>query len=321
MKTAIIGAIIALTITTGAVVTLSGGQPGWSQPSVDRGLPEYRASQTVSGRIRADGPTTSITLLGAWMDQFKTYQSGVQLEERGQGSARAAARLAAGEIDVALMSRPMTPDEAGAFQRRRGGAPAQLIVAYEPVALFVHKGNQVPGLTMDQLRHIFTGQARRWSDVGASGPLGSQAIRAFGMSPESGPNELMQRVALGGAAFAPGVQEKRSSGVVSAVGVFENAIGYGPASLDTSRVRAVPIGARAGAFVPATPGDVASERYPLAGELHLYLSTPRGQSPPPAVAELLRFILSRQGQEIAASKGAAPLSAAKARAELARAGL
>ena len=95
-------------------------------------------------------------------------------------------------------------------------------------------------------------------------------------------------------------------------------IGYsGLAFLDAS-VKLLPLRRDPGApFVPPTYGAVASAAYPLARLVYLNLDRTPGRPLAPALAQFLRFIVSRDGQQVVLDQGIyLPLRAAQAQASL-----
>jgi phosphate transport system substrate-binding protein len=60
---------------------------------------------------------------------------------------------------------------------------------------------------------------------------------------------------------------------------------------------------KGGAAVALTPDNVASRRYPLIRDAFFYVNKPPGRALDPKVREFMRFVLSREGQEIIARVG------------------
>jgi phosphate transport system substrate-binding protein len=62
---------------------------------------------------------------------------------------------------------------------------------------------------------------------------------------------------------------------------------------------------------------VASRKYPLARDAYVYVDKPPGRAMDPKIREFLRFVLSREGQEIIAKSGPySPIPADYIRAQL-----
>jgi phosphate transport system substrate-binding protein len=108
--------------------------------------------------------------------------------------------------------------------------------------------------------------------------------------------------------------------VVDSVGSDRYAIGLAGAGYRNPRAKLVAIAVGdGGPFVMATPESVASRRYPLARPVRFYINSGPAIPADPRVVEFLRFVLSRQGQELVLREGDfLPLEGAEARAELAR---
>lgn len=83
-------------------------------------------------------------------------------------------------------------------------------------------------------------------------------------------------------------------------------------------VRVVPISLTdGGPGVPLTPENVANRTYPLIRDAYVYINKAPGQSLDPRVREFLRFVLSREGQEVIAKQGVYhPLPASYIRKQL-----
>jgi phosphate transport system substrate-binding protein len=72
---------------------------------------------------------------------------------------------------------------------------------------------------------------------------------------------------------------------------------------------------------PASNGsydDVKSGKYPLWRYLYLYVNKAPGKPLDPLVAEFVKLVFSKEGQQVVIKDGYMPLSAAQAAAELAK---
>lgn len=87
---------------------------------------------------------------------------------------------------------------------------------------------------------------------------------------------------------------------------------------DYPNVKPIAIAANEGGpFVPLTPETVANRTYPLVRDAYVYLNRAPGKPMEPKVREFLRFVLSREGQQIIADTDMYyPLTAAALREQL-----
>jgi len=94
------------------------------------------------------------------------------VEIKAHGSANAFASLQAGQSDIGMASRRITPAEVQQLQPLLGDLTSNTsehVLALDGVAVIVNQANVVRGLTMDQLARIFAGEITDWSQVGGAG--------------------------------------------------------------------------------------------------------------------------------------------------------
>ena len=70
-----------------------------------------------------------------------------------------------GQLSFAQSSRSLKPQELQSAQQL-GFSLKEIPVALEGIAIAVHPSLTIPGLTLDQLRSIYTGQVTNWNQVG-----------------------------------------------------------------------------------------------------------------------------------------------------------
>ena len=93
-----------------------------------------------------------------------------------------------------------------------------------------------------------------------------------------------------------------------------------PQARDVAGIKVVALAERdGGAYVLPSRASFQDRSYPLARNIYIYLNRAPGKALDPKLREFLRFILSREGQEIVASDGNyLPLSARLVREQLAK---
>ena len=76
-------------------------------------------------------------------------------------------------------------------------------------------------------------------------------------------------------------------------------IGYSGIGYRTSEVRALPLAKKAGeALVEPTFDNALNGKYPLGRALYIYVDKKPNEPLPPLVKEFLKFVLSKEGQEV-----------------------
>lgn len=220
----------------------------------------------------------------------------------------------------------------GSFDDPQGTTPGLVFI--------VNKRNPLAGLTIDQIDGIFgterTGgwEGTRWTTAAARGPeknlrtwdqLGlpgewvGQAIVPYGSDVTiSNWNDLIQQVAFkGGTKWNPALNEnyradisQKARGKTADQQIIEGvlndprAIGFmfqRVINRMQAEVKVLPIAVRAGGpFVAPNAQTFFDGSYPFRNGAYLYLNRPPGQPLPLREREFVRFILSRQGQQIIA---------------------
>jgi len=124
---------------------------------------------------------------------------------------------------------------------------------------------------------------------------------------------------LAGGDFKDIVKEQPgSASVVQGLTEDRYGIGYSGIGYITSGVRALPLSKQDdGAFVEPNMDNVTNHTYPLARFLYIYIVKSPDKPLDPLVHEFMKFVLSKEGQEIVIKDGYLPVSAKVAQAELA----
>jgi len=318
-------------------------------------LPPYEATEQLSGTLSiwghgALGKRLSFVegLVGAWEEGFRRYQPGIQFDNRLYGTASAIGALYTGTGDLALMGREIWPPEIAAFEEVFGYPPTGLVVmtgSYDvrnkgyAIVIFVHRDNPITGLSLDQLDAIFGVERRRghaavatWGDLGLEGEWAGREIHLYGLPIARGfAAYLEERVFLGSPFWNPSIREfpddpdsvsvetDGAKRMLAALAEDPQGIAYAGLMYSHPDVRPVPLSESASEpCVMPSEATVTDHSYPLTRLISMFLNKPPGQAADPKAAEFLRFILSREGQEIVAREGGGylPLPAPFARQEL-----
>lgn len=287
---------------------------GVEDPPIDQTLPEYRPEGRPSGKVTSIGSSTATALLERLAEAFRQVQPEVAFDFDTGGSASAPPALAAGQSQMAPMSRPMTDAEVADVKARRGAAPIDLRIAVDALGFFVHPDNPIDALDRAQLKSVFgdaTGGPTTWGELGATGDdWATRGIVRFIPRSSQGSFGVMRSDLLGGGRYhVDAVPGTVASELIQGVVADPRGITFVSLFFRTPRAKLIGVRDEAGVVVRPTPEDCASGRYPFARHLHLYVVPSAGGVAPPALAEFIRFVYSRQGQTIVAREGFTPVSA------------
>ena len=286
---------------------------------VDDALPAYTPVSGISGKLSSVGSDTLNNLMTYWAEEFKKVYPNVQIEIEGKGSGTAPPALIAGTSQLGPMSRKMKAEEVDAFEKKYGYKPRSIGVAIDALAVYVNKDNPIKSLTLQQVDSIFSSTRKRggqnittWGQLGLTGEWANKPISLYGRNSASGTYGFFKEHVFQNGDYKGSVKEQPgSASVVQGVEKELGGAGYSGIGYKTSGVRAVPLSDKAGP-IEATQDNAESFKYPIARYLYIYINASPSAGPDPLVKEFIRFVLTKQGQQITAKDGYFPLPAKKA---------
>lgn len=282
---------------------------------VDPSIAEYKQVSGVSGNLISIGSDTLNNLMTLWAEGFKAKYPNVNIQIEGKGSATAPPALIGGTSQLGPMSREMKQEEIDAFEKKFGYKPTEIKVAVDALAVFAHKDNPLKGVTLPQLDAIFSSTRKLgapaditdWSQLGVDAWKG-RAISLFGRNSASGTYGFFKEHALGKGDFKSSVKEQPgSSAVVQGISTDVFALGYSGIGYVTSGVRALPVGESMEALAEPTYENCLSGEYPLARFLLIYINKKPGQPLDALTTEFVKFIQSKDGQQVVVKDGYYPI--------------
>jgi phosphate transport system substrate-binding protein len=311
-------------------------------------LPNYEAGPRATGTISIWGHGSSSrdfmgNLVRRWIAQFHVWQPGVRFEYRMYGTSSAIGAVAVGAGNLAILGEEISPDAERLFERRKGYKPTKVEIANGSLAtnyfdyahqIFVNRANPLARLNLRQLEGIFGAEhrcakhnIRTWRDLGLRGAWARRPIHPVSWITDSDfALFLRERALCGSHRWNPATHEvtpmTRSDGtqyelgqqIIDAVARDPDAIGISNIRYATSEVKPLALAwTNAGQYVDATDATLISREYPLGRTIPAYVDRVPGKKLDPAVAEFLRFILSREGQTVLVEEsGYLPLNAREA---------
>lgn len=272
-------------------------------PNVPQGLFNYGGS-TLFVPLRS---TTVISAISRAQPQFQLRL--VEPIESESSSSAGIKTLLAGELSFVQSSQPV--DDAQFFEaKERGFTLEQVPIGIEAIAFYVNPRVSIPGLSLSQLKDIFTGKITNWQEVG--GP--DLQITPFGSSQQS--SNLMDifndKLLL--KENGANVQEVRNTTQsIYKVATTAGGIGYGTASevVGQKNVHPLPLSRGAGeAFIsPWVSGDETAfinSSYPLSRKLFVIIKRD-GTLDEQAGIAYANLLLTDEGQQLVARAGFVPI--------------
>ena len=294
--------------------------------AIDPKLADYKAASGVSGSLKSIGSDTLNNLMTLWAEGFKAAYPNVKIEIEGKGSSTAPPALIAGTAQFGPMSRPMKGKEIDDFEKKFGYKPTAIRTAVDALAVFVHKDNPIKCLTLQQVDAAFSKTRKgghdkdiaTWGQLGLTGEWANKPISLYGRNSASGTYGYFKEVALFNGDYKDTVKEQPgSSTVVQGVASDKGGLGYSGIGYKTADVRAVPLAAKAGAkCFEANADNAYAGDFPLARFLYVYLNADPNRAVDPLRAEFVRYVFSKQGQQVVVKDGYFPVTAGIAEEDL-----
>jgi len=295
---------------------------------VDAGIPSYSKTSGVSGNLSSVGSDTLNNLMTLWAESFRKQYPNIRIQIEGKGSSTAPPSLIQGTAQLGPMSRLMKADEIDGFEKKYGYKPTPIRVAVDALAVYVNKDNPLQQLTLQEVDAIFSkgracgGKAiANWGQTGLKdGSWASRPISLYGRNSASGTYGFFKEHALCKGDYKDTVKEQPgSASVVQGVTEDKFAIGYSGIGYRTSGVRPLKLAAKKGSpYFGTDAADVYAGKYPLSRYLYVYVNKAPNKPLDPLVRELLKFMLSKEGQEIVVKDGYLPIPAKVAQEETAK---
>lgn len=288
-----------------------------SDSMVDPDWKSYSQVSGVSGNLNSIGSDTLNNLMTLWAEGFRKEYPNVKIQIEGKGSSTAPPALIEGTAQLGPMSRQMKAKEMDKFEAKFGYKTTSFPVAVDALAVYVNKDNPVKCMSMAEVDAAFSKTRRRghtvnidtWGKAGLDGNWKSTRVSLYGRNSASGTYGFFKKKVLKKGDYKDEVKEQPgSASVVQGVTEDRGGLGYSGIGYRTSGVRSVPLSAKSGAgcFDP-TFTNASAGKYPLARFLYLYVNKAPGKPLPPLVAEFLKYVYSKAGQQIVIKDGYFPL--------------
>ena len=314
-----------------AALVCMGGVARAEVIAVDAKLPAYDKVDGVKGNLSSIGSDTMNNLMTLWAEGFQKHYPAVQIQVEGKGSSTAPPALIEGTAQLGPMSRNMKADESDAFEKKHGFKPTRLRTSMDALAVFVHKDNPLESISLEQVDAVFSKTRKRgfssdivtWGQLGLAGEWERKPLSIYGRNSASGTYGFFKEEALKKGDYKDSVKEQPgSASVVQGITEDRFGIGYSGIGYRTSGVKTLALAAKAGtAPVAGSYENCLAGTYPLGRYLNLYIAKDPSKPLDPVVREFVRFIFSKEGQEIVVKDGYFPLTAAVCAEELQKLGL
>jgi phosphate transport system substrate-binding protein len=286
---------------------------------VDPKIPSYTKVQGIQGNLSGVGSDTMINLMTLWAEGFKKLYPSVNIQIEGKGSSTAPPALIEGTAQLGPMSREMKAEEKDAFEKKYGFKPTRVRTCLDALAVYVNKDNPIQALSLPQIDAVFSKTRKSgyaedittWGQLGLTGDWARKPISLYGRNSASGTYGYFKEHALKKGDYKDTVKEQPgSASVVQGITEDKYGIGYSGIGYITSGVRALPLAEKADSKpIIGTYDNLLNSSYPLSRYLNLYFVKEPGKPLDPLRREFLKYVFSKEGQEVVVKDGYFPLTA------------
>jgi len=315
-------------------------------------FPHYVPQQQVSGVIRISGHGSAKIawmrpLISMWEQGFQQFQPGIKLEYKMFGTSSAIPALWTGTADIALLGEEIDPVAVRTFERVKHYPPLGVDVLTGSVDLrnidyaqmiFVNSNNPLAHISMVELDGIFGEEHRRgttnirtWGQLGLEGEWASKPIAPYSWRIDDSFGIFLEAYLLEGShrwncalhefshIYRPdGTVYDHGQQILDALAKDRYGIAVSNIRYAGPNVKALAIGMTpAGPFIPVNKQTLIDRTYPLSRVIPAVIDRTPGMPVDPKIKEFLRYLLSREGQQVVLQDGKyLPLSASAAQKEV-----
>lgn len=119
------------------------------------------ATGEVSGTVVTAGSTSVQPLSEELAAAFMEANKGITVEVQGGGSGQGIKSIKEGIADLGALSREVKEEEKAEVSK-------EFVIAKDGVAVIINPAGTVTDLTIEQIKKIYTGEIKNWSEVGGS---------------------------------------------------------------------------------------------------------------------------------------------------------
>jgi phosphate transport system substrate-binding protein len=298
------------------------------------GIPAYEPQRVDGGVIRSWGHVFLKKVMASWELSFQKYHPDITFSDNLVSSAAATGALFTNTADLGIVGREIRPLEVAGYSRVMKQKPLPLEVmtgsysnADKSVALgiFVQKDNPLTHITFAQLDAIFGSEhlrgekanIRTWGQLGLRGSWADRTINVYVGELDAAPAFYFSQLVMRGSMLwnehlrhfddlnrPDGAVYEAQQRIVDALAADSAGIALAGAGTRNAGVKLIPVAVGDdGPYIAATSETVEARTYPLARSVWIYTNQGPGHPLDPRVREFLRFILSREGQELVRQEG------------------
>ena len=248
---------------------------------------------------RIKGSDTVLPVAQQTAERFMNQYPDTRVTVTGGGTGVGISALLDNTTDIAMASRPIKFSEKMKI-KSAGEDVAEIVVAYDALAVVAHPSNPVKQLTRQQLEDIFRGKITNWKQVGGD----DRKIVVYSRETSSGTYEFFKESVLKNKNYmASSLSMPATGAIIQSVSQTKGAIGYVGLAYVSPRVKTLSVSYDGKHYAAPTVENATNKTYPIVRPLYYYYTVKKKAEIDP----LIQYILSPDGQDIIKKSGYIPV--------------
>ena len=248
---------------------------------------------------RIKGSDTVLPVAQQTAERFMNQHPDTRVTVTGGGTGVGISALLDNTTDIAMASRPIKFSEKMKI-KSAGEDVAEIVVAYDALAVVAHPSNPVKQLTRQQLEDIFRGKITNWKQVGGD----DRKIVVYSRETSSGTYEFFKESVLKNKNdMASSLSMPATGAIIQSVSQTKGAIGYVGLAYVSPRVKTLSVSYDGKHYAAPTVENATNKTYPIVRPLYYYYNVKKKAEIDP----LIQYILSPDGQDIIKKSGYIPV--------------
>lgn len=261
-----------------------------------------QCSERHTEKIRFTGSSTIAPIIAELGPLFEKQNPRVRVDVETGGSGRGLRDAKANKTDFGMVSRAVLSEELEGLKA--------IAIASDGLGFIVHQKNPLRDITRAQVKQIYTGQVRQWSDITPKrkGPI-TVVHKSEGRATL---DVFLKAFHLQNKNIKPTIIIGENQEAIKAVSGNELAIAYVSIGSAEEEIRnGAPVRLLKFDGHPATTEEVSMKKYPVRRELNLVYRAPLSKS----AQEFLNFLFAETGVQVISRHGFIPVGDSREKKE------
>lgn len=252
-------------------------------------------SSDEKGQVKGDGSSTVGPIIEVLNEKFAKKYPNITVSSSTSGTGGGFEKFIAGETDFSNASRPIKPEEKKKLEDK-GIKYHEWKIAKDGVTIAVNKDNDfVKELSVDQLKKIYSGEAKTWKDVDPKFP--NKEIKAFSPDQSHGTYDFFSEEVMNKGDIKA---EKNADTNVIVQSVKNNKegigyFGYNFYEQNKDSLKEVKIKGKDGKSIEPTKKTIQDGSYALSRDLFIYTNDKKMKDNK-ALGTFIKFVLEDKGK-------------------------